>query len=218
MTTDSLTTEPQPLSARAESVALKPKRYHPVLVALHWLVAILMFSAVFLRPEEGERFRPGGEGFEGSGEFQPGNFPPPGNFTPQTQPIDIHMVVGVIILVLMLVRLVVRFTTRQPEWATTGNRWLDRLGGLTHFGLYVLIFLILGAGGIMAYQDGLLAGVLGSATTSTQGFSFGGFLFRALHGLSWNLLLLLLVLHIGASLYHQFIRKDNLLGRMWFGR
>ncbi|MGZ6317410.1 MAG: cytochrome b/b6 domain-containing protein [Anaerolineales bacterium] len=35
--------------------------------------------------------------------------------------------------------------------------------------------------------------------------------------MSWTLLLLLVILHIGASLYHQFFRKDNLLGRMWFG-
>jgi cytochrome b561 len=201
-----------------EPVALKPKRYHPALVALHWLVAILMFSAVFLRPEEEGGFRPGGEGFERPGEVQPGNFPSPGNITTRTPPIDNHMVVGAIILVLMVARLIVRITTRHPEWATTGNRWLDRLGGLTHFGLYALTFAILGAGGIMAYRDGLLAGVVGIAGTSAQGFSFGGFLFRALHGLSWNLLLLLLILHIGASLYHQFIRKDNLLGRMWFGR
>ncbi|HCR72606.1 MAG TPA: hypothetical protein DIW23_14275 [Anaerolineae bacterium] len=28
----------------------------------------------------------------------------------------------------------------------------------------------------------------------------------------------LVVLHTGAALYHQFIRKDNLIGRMWFGK
>jgi len=25
-------------------------------------------------------------------------------------------------------------------------------------------------------------------------------------------------LHVGAALYHQFVRKDNLLARMWFGK
>jgi cytochrome b561 len=34
---------------------------------------------------------------------------------------------------------------------------------------------------------------------------------------SW-LLLGLVLLHFGAALYHQFIRKDNLLARMWFGK
>jgi cytochrome b561 len=32
------------------------------------------------------------------------------------------------------------------------------------------------------------------------------------------LLLLLILLHIGAALYHQFLKKDHLLGRMWFGK
>jgi cytochrome b561 len=27
-----------------------------------------------------------------------------------------------------------------------------------------------------------------------------------------------IALHIGAALYHQFIRRDRLLGRMWLGR
>ncbi len=51
------------------------------------------------------------------------------------------------------------------------------------------------------------------------GFLRGGrFFLGAFHGASWTLLLLLILLHIGAALYHQFLRRDNLLGRMWFGR
>jgi cytochrome b561 len=30
--------------------------------------------------------------------------------------------------------------------------------------------------------------------------------------------LLLVLLHVGAALYHQFFLKDNLLGRMWYGK
>ena len=45
----------------------------------------------------------------------------------------------------------------------------------------------------------------------------GRFVFRAFHELSWKILLALIILHVAAALYHQFIRRDNLLGRMWFG-
>ena len=38
-----------------------------------------------------------------------------------------------------------------------------------------------------------------------------------LHGLSANLLLLLILLHVAAAFYHQFIRRDNLIARMWYG-
>ncbi|KAA0274983.1 MAG: cytochrome B, partial [Chloroflexi bacterium] len=34
---------------------------------------------------------------------------------------------------------------------------------------------------------------------------------------SW-LLLALVLLHFGAAMFHQFIKKDNLLARMWFGK
>ena len=44
-------------------------------------------------------------------------------------------------------------------------------------------------------------------------FGLGG-----LHGMIWVLLILLILLHVGAALYHQFFIKDNLLGRMWYGR
>src|ERR1043165_8364403 len=69
------------LAAEASPISLAPKRYHPALVALHWLIAILIFGAFFLAQEnegERERFRPGQGNFP-----QPGAQSQPGNFTPQ---------------------------------------------------------------------------------------------------------------------------------------
>ncbi|MEK1933846.1 MAG: cytochrome b/b6 domain-containing protein [Pararhizobium sp.] len=40
---------------------------------------------------------------------------------------------------------------------------------------------------------------------------------RAPHGLGGVLLVALPVSHAGAALYHQFIRRDGLLWRMWYG-
>jgi cytochrome b561 len=37
-----------------------------------------------------------------------------------------------------------------------------------------------------------------------------------LHGVIAPMLALLIVLHVGAALYHQFVLKDNLLSRMWY--
>src|SRR5512140_2010994 len=89
----------------------KTKRYHPTLVALHWLIAILIFGTALLAQEnEGGRER--GEGR---------NFPQPGiqqsvslaGFTPQAgsqnifSRIGIHMIAGIGILVLLVIRLIV---------------------------------------------------------------------------------------------------------------
>jgi cytochrome b561 len=37
-----------------------------------------------------------------------------------------------------------------------------------------------------------------------------------LHGFIAPTLFLLVVLHVGAALHHQFLLKDNLLARMWY--
>ncbi len=121
----------------------------------------------------------------------------------------LHTLIGGIILVLMLIRFAMRWAVKQPAWASTGNGFLDLIGKLTHFGLYFFTFSILATGAFM-----LLGG--GGGGEMGEGFSVG-FIFRAFHVLSWLAMFLLIALHIGAALYHQFMVKDNLMGRMWFG-
>lgn len=215
------------------SSAARPQRYHPALVALHWLIAILIFGAFFLaqgNEGERERFRPG-----------EGNVPPPGlqqgtsgqNINPGNPPqgfprqgsqnifstIGIHMIFGIVVLVLLIVRLFVRWRTQHPDWLSAGNKFFDWIGNATHCGLYVLTFAMTITGIILADQRGILARTFGIGSTPTPGsFRRGGFSLGMFHGGIWTLLLLLIILHVGAALYHQFIRRDHLLQRMWFGK
>ena len=235
MSTDSLSA---PVSISTSSSKIAPKRYHPVLVALHWLIAILIFAAFFLgQQNEGgrERFRPGQGNFPPQG-FQPGNPPqnsqpggpsqgfPQGGFPQQGggnifSRIGLHMILGITVLVLLVIRLLVRWRTKHPAWQSAGNRFFDWVGNLTHIGLYILTFAMVITGIILADQRGLLARTFGIGSTPTPGsFRRGGFSLGFFHGGVWTLLLLLILLHVGAALYHQFILKDNLLGRMWFGK
>jgi len=174
------------------------KRYHPLAVSLHWLVAILIFATLMFAGEEGE----------GGMAFSFGGLPP----------IGIHMILGIATLVLLTIRLFIRLFTKRPDWATAGNPFLDLVGKLTHFGLYFFTFSITITGIIMASQRGLFARVLGIGTATARGFGRRGFSLGAFHGLSWSVLFLLILLHVGAALYHQFFKKDNLLGRMWYGK
>ncbi len=129
------------------------------------------------------------------------------------------MIAGIAILALLVIRLLVRWTTKRPDWASAGNKFFDQVGNLTHWGLYVLTFAMTITGIILASQRGQLARVLGIGTATPGGFRRGGFFSLGfLHGGVWTLLILLIVLHISATLYHQFILKDNLMGRMWFGK
>ena len=213
------------------SSTVSPKRYHPALVALHWLIAILIFAAFFLahgNEGEGERFRPGQGNFpqpsfqQNNPNFQPGN-PPQGVFPQQrTQTIfsiiGWHMIVGIIVLVLLIIRLLVRFGTKHPTWQSAGNKIFDWVGNLTHWGLYLLTFAMVITGIILADRRGLLARTFGIGSRPTPGGFRRGFSLGMFHEGVWILLILLIALHVGAALYHQFILKDNLLGRMWFGR
>ncbi len=163
-----------------------PQRYHPIMVVLHWLTVILILGAGFLVSDEG-----GGR-----------------------SPIDIHMILGALLLVTMIIRLTVRFIVKRPAWANTGNQFLNRLGELVHLSLYFFAFLILIFGGLIASQRNLIGYVIGTGSVVRGGLGAIG----AIHHLGWFAIVLLLFLHIGGALYHQFIIKDNLMNRMWFGK
>ena len=170
-------------------------RYHPLQVGLHWLVVLLIFAAFVL------------------GEIM-SQLP---NEPAKIIPLAIHMTLGVITLLAVIVRLIARFRLPQPAHATTGNAFLDWLGKLVPYALYVLVFLMTISGLSLSIQAGLMPIVFGGSGAPLPADLFD-FTARMLHGFVAPALLLLIVLHAGAALYHQFILKDNLLARMWYGK
>ena len=163
------------------------KRYHPIMVILHWLTVILMLGSGFLA------------GGEGGG---------------RRSPIDIHMILGALLVVILVIRLIARFTFKRPDWANTGNKFLNKLGELVHFGLYFFAFFILIFGGLIASKRDLLGYAFGTGSIVRGRLGLIG----GMHQLGWLAIVGLLLLHIGGAFYHQFILKDNLLSRMWFGK
>jgi len=166
-----------------------PKRYSPLWVTLHWVIALLIFATFYLGISTED--------------------------IPLTEEVGIlrwHMPLGITVLLLMIVRFVVRLRTPRPEPVTVGNALLDKIGVGTHHLLYLFAFLV------------PLTGLVLSATFNLAPVVFGGEgslprdLSPMLHGLIDPILALLILLHILAALYHQFIRKDNLLARMWYGK
>ena len=236
-----MTTDAMSISTPAPTISEKPKRYHPALVALHWIIFILIFATALLGIAGGE----GGEGRRG------------GSLLTGFPTLEIHMILGIAVLVLLIVRLIVRWRAKSPAWATTSNSFLDFVGVLTHWALYFFTFIIVITGIILAMQGNRLARTFGLASSTPRQFTPGQFqpgqippngqfqfqpgqtprfgggeggfeggfgrgnfftLLGRLHGVSWILFFLLIVFHAGAAFYHQFFVKDNLLGRMWFGK
>jgi cytochrome b561 len=129
--------------------------------------------------------------------------------------LQMHSFSGAILAVLLIARLVMRFTVKMPAPADAGNAFLNIVGKVVHVLLYVMVFGMAASGvGLFTMAD--LPSVFSGAAPYPQ--NFFDFLPRMGHGLTSWILLVLALLHIGAAFFHQFIRKDNLIARMWFGK
>jgi len=177
------------------SKEIVPTRYHPVHVALHWLMFLLVVMML------------------GVGKFV---MPEVSVDDPQKPfMLQIHAFIGIFIAILLVVRLVSLFTAKRPAPADAGNAFLNFLARAVHFLLY---FLLIGmaVSGLGLFQMANLSAIFSREVPYPPDFFV--YLPRMGHGLVSTLLLLLTLLHVGAALYHQFILKDNLLSRMWFAK
>jgi cytochrome b561 len=111
----------------------------------------------------------------------------------------LHIIAGVLILAFALWRLALRFTRGVPE-APDGTGTAMRLAGEAgHWALYVLM-LAMPITGLLAWYGGM---------TNLAG----------LHGELLKLLtIVMILLHILAALFHQFVVKDHLIARMMRSR
>jgi cytochrome b561 len=172
-----------------------PARYHPLHVILHWLIALLVLMMLAV------------------GKFaMPGI---PADDPQKVSMLQIHSYIGMAIGLLLVVRLIMRFTVKRPAAADAGNAFLNFLARVVHFLLYFFMIGMALSGFGLFQQANLPAVFSGTAPYPADLFQYVP---RMGHGFTSWLLLAMVVLHFGAAMYHQFIRKDNLLGRMWFGK
>lgn len=167
--------------------------YHPLQVSLHWLIVLLVFAAFVL------------------GKFMSGQ----PNEADKIPLIGLHMALGLAILIAMVVRIVARLRLPKPSPVSTGNSVLDNVAKLVHNGLYLFVLLMAVSGLSLSFQSGLTLIVFGGSGAPLPA-DFYAFNARILHGIIAPTLLLLILLHAGAALYHQFFLKDRLLARMWY--
>lgn len=86
---------------------------------------------------------------------------------------NIHMRLGFILLVLMVTRVIIRFATKRPAALDAGSAFFNKIGELTHLGLYLIAFLILGLGGLIAYNRNLFAYMADNSAQITRAGSLG---------------------------------------------
>src|SRR5262245_53750397 len=114
-----------------------PRRYHPIHVTLHWLIAIGIFINLYLGIIVFEQ--------QGGG---------PADFQARNTLQVIHMAVGISILLLLLIRFMMRLAVKRPAEATAGNQFLDTLAKIVHYGLYITVLAVTVIGLTFSLQTG----------------------------------------------------------------
>lgn len=161
------------------------QKYNLAARIFHWLGA-LMIVAAWLLVEQGDEF------------------------------ISLHKAVGFSFLVWTVLRIINCLFTKAPP-ALPMPKWQTAVSHLTHLALYVVMIGMPLSGFLSAMYAGYGVDVFGL-------FHISGFetvdrgMARTLMGvhkdIMWVGLQILVLMHIGAALYHQFIVKDNILARM----
>lgn len=129
----------------------------------------------------------------------------------------VHVPIAVGVLALMILRIVWWWGFDRKPTAVAGSpRWQERTAQVVHVLFYIIILGMIASGlGMMALSGAapLIFGGEGALLPD-----FWKYPPRLPHGTGAQLLLTLVVLHVGAALYHHLVRRDGLLWRMWFSR
>jgi cytochrome b561 len=163
--------------------------------SLHWIVALLVLTAIPVGIIMGEIEKP---------PFNLYNF---------------HKSLGVAVLLLMTIRLIYRIVHGAPPEPNI-PAFYRYAGKATHWALYFLLFLTPISGAIANMYYGATTPFFGLFEIQpffVKNEDTANFIF-ARHKIMGFTVGMLAIMHIGAGLFHYFIRKDGVLQRMLPGR
>lgn len=181
---------------------MSEKRYSSIAISLHWLIAILLAGLVIAAKV-----------MNSLADDDPLRF----------TIIQWHKSVGILVLLLVLARIVWRFTHKPPRLGPSIKKWERLASGGTHFLLYLLMLAIPLSGWLMVSASPLnlkteLFGLIPwphvyAVSELPNKAEVAERLVDVHHWLA-NGMLLLALLHMAAALRHQFILRDRLIARM----
>lgn len=173
--------------------ASAPLKYTRPLIALHWLTALLVVACLILVWSA--------DGLQDK--------------LLRRELIGLHRSLGLTILLLTLLRLGLRGLTRQPSLIEI-SPLQALLARLAHAGLYVLLLVIPAVGWMLTSAAGRTVswfGLIDLPALVAANRPFAGQM-HELHELLATGLLLLVLIHAGAALWHHYRHKDATLRRM----
>ncbi|MBI0329660.1 cytochrome b [Burkholderia plantarii] len=170
----------------------RPVRYDAVARLLHWLIVVLVVTQYLI------------------GWIMP-------DVHRDTLPVGLiaaHLAVGTALLAAMACRVLWRATHRPP--ASELSPVMQRLSGLTHGVLYLLLIVVPLLGWINASSRAWRVSLLGAVdlpSLSAAGSAFGHAM-GDVHGVLAWMLLAVIGIHLGAALLHHLVLRDGVLKRM----
>jgi len=123
-----------------------------------------------------------------------------------------HALVGSVILLLTLARLVFRRKDGVPP--PLGDTPADKLATLIQSGLY-LVLLALTISGVVILLTSDVGNAILTGDATLLPAKFKGVFAHEVHEVLVTVLIVLTAVHLLGALKHQFLMKDNLIGRMW---
>ena len=171
--------------------------FAPLARLLHWLMALMIVSMLFI-----------GAGMAASVSAR------------HVWLLNLHKPLGIAILLLVVVRLFVRFSTRQPPLPADLPAVQVLAAKMSHVLLYALMFtlplvgwaMISAAGDPVMLSQSLQLPALLPANAKTFA------LLRTAHTYLAYLLFITVLLHVAAALFHAWVRRDGVLNSMLRGK
>lgn len=178
-------------------MSVSQQTYTRVAITLHWLIALSIIGLLII-----------GNMFESLGEM--------GKNDLRSSLRDLHKATGISVLLLSVIRLGWRFTHKPPALSSDLKPWEKGLAKFTHIAFYVLMIAIPLSGWIWSSATGRGIDMFGlfpwPLIPGLDGLK--DLPLRSVHGMMADAMILLIVLHVGGALKHQFLDKDATLARM----
>ena len=176
------------------SIKSTSSRYGSVAITLHWLMATLILVLL-------------GSGFRAAGTTVA---------DAKAAILMVHAPIGIAVSVLLVLRIVWwLFFDRKPDAIAGQSGWREISARVVHYAFYALLLLMTASGVGMFILSGAGPILFGGEGEALPAFDKLGP--RTPHGIGARLLVLLVTLHVSAAIFHQYVRKDGLMSRMWFG-
>ena len=169
--------------------------YNPALRAPHWLMALVIFTALGLGIWSTQLPRAG----------------------LRDEVLFVHKSLGVTALALIAMRIVVRLVVGAPAYAVPLGRLVHAAAGSAHLALYALMVAMPVSGTIMSSAGGhdvsffglfTLPAIVPRSKALAEAASWAHFIFACAIGVT-------LAAHLSAVVWHAGVKRDTVLARMW---